>query len=109
MGKEAIPQVVIDSPRNPLIAEMVAASLMERGIPAFVEGRSLQDPYAVTQRALGNLAVQVIVPGEFAEDARKILDDLRLSSDSLENDAAVTQDAVLQDEHVDEQDLEAVV
>ena len=112
MGKEATPQIVIETPEHPVIAEMLANTLMECGIPAFVEGSVLQDPYAVTQRALGNLAIQVIVPEKYAAEARGILDNLRSARHALESDAATNGEngePGSPDEHINEKDLEAVV
>lgn len=107
MATEATHKIVVDTPENPVIAELLANSLMERGVPAFVEGGSLQDPWAVAQRALGNLTNHVVVPGEYAEEARQILEDLRSSSGTLD-DETVTQ-AETTEEHANEQDLEPVL
>ncbi|MFN0057138.1 MAG: putative signal transducing protein [Planctomycetota bacterium] len=55
-------------------AQVIVALLKSAGIPALVEGSSLMDEWAVSQRLLGRLGVTVQVPAERAEEAHAAIE-----------------------------------
>ena len=58
-------------------AQIIVAVLRSAGIPAFVEGTSLMDEWAVSQRIMGQIGVEVKVAAEDLERARTILEEAR--------------------------------
>lgn len=65
--------VVLDTYPSPFIAEMLVGLLTGEGVRAFVEGASLTDEFATSQRAMGNLSVRVFVAPDQLDRAREII------------------------------------
>lgn len=65
--------VVLDLFPNPYIAEAMVTILRDEGVTAYVEGSNLQDEFAASQRAMGNLTTRVFVPEEQLDEARAVL------------------------------------
>ncbi len=64
-------------------AQLIAAILRGHGITVFVEGSSLMDEWAVSQRMLGQIGVEVKVPSDSLEKAQEILANARKSGEEL--------------------------
>ncbi len=58
---------------NPVIAEMILSMLRAEDIPAHVNGRYLQDEWAIAQMVLGRTGVTVQVAAKDLERARDVL------------------------------------
>lgn len=65
--------VVVHRAHDPIEAQVLASNLQAAGIPAYVEGGSLVDEWAMSQRLLNRLGVRVVVPEDRAEEAVEFL------------------------------------
>lgn len=54
-------------------AKILQAVLRAGGVPAVVEGSHLMDEWAVSQRALGQLGVEVKIPAGAEEQAEEVI------------------------------------
>lgn len=63
--------------KNNIEAKIIAALLETAGIPTHVPGQSLQDEFAMVQNMMGVGAVDVMVPPDALEDARRVVADAR--------------------------------
>ena len=70
----------------PAIAEMLMSMLRSNGITAHVDGRLLQDEWAMTQKVLGQAGVTVQVPRGQLDEARAILDEARKAGEAMSDD-----------------------
>lgn len=68
----------------PAIAEMLMSMLQANGIPAHVDGRLLQDEWAMAQKALGQAGVTVEVPASRLDEARAVLAEARRAGEAME-------------------------
>lgn len=90
---DSVETVVVKKARNVFEAELLASILESEGIPAFVDGRFLQDEFAMPKKMLGlGHGVQVRVRKEQLEEAKKILEMARESGKSLEETDDETPD-----------------
>ena len=64
-------------------AQIIAAVLESAGIPTFIEGSSLTEAWAVSQRIMGQISVEVKVAAEHLERAREILEEARAAGREL--------------------------
>ncbi len=81
----SVETAVVKKARNVLEAELLAGILESEGIPAFVDGRFLQDEFAMPKKMLGlDHGVRVRVRKEHLEEAKKILELARESGKSLD-------------------------
>ncbi len=69
--------VVLETASNPFVAQMIAEALKSHGIAAYVEGISLIDEFAMSQKALGLTSVDIQVHRDRLDEAREILAALR--------------------------------
>ncbi len=69
--------VVLETASSPFIAQMIAEALKSHGIAAYVEGISLIDEFAMSQKALGLTSVDIQVHRDRLDEAREILDAMR--------------------------------
>ena len=82
---DAVETAVVKKARNALEAELLASILESEGIPAFVDGRYLQDEFAMPKKILGfDYFVKVRVRKEHLEEARRILELARESGKAME-------------------------
>lgn len=72
---------------TPNEAKILVALLQAEGIPAHVDGESLADEVALSQRAMNLQGVRVIVPTSSLEQAREILADTAVPESELEAQA----------------------
>ena len=66
--------VVLTSVPQPAIAELLVGLLKSSGIPAYSDGVTLQDEFAVSQRAFG---IRIYVSEDRLEEANRVLEDAR--------------------------------
>lgn len=78
---DAVELVVVEKASNSFEAELIAGILESAGIPAMIDGRFLQDEFAMPQKMLGMKGVKVCVRKEDLEDARQVLADTREAAD----------------------------
>ncbi len=71
MAKREPDLVVIKTVQGKLIAEVLKTHLESEGIPVLLQSESLGIIYGLTADGLG--AVKILVPAEFAEEAKQIL------------------------------------
>lgn len=76
-GNESSELVVVETASTASMAQIIAGILKAAGIPAYVAGSLLQDEWAMSQKLMGLLAVEVQVPRKSLEEARKVLEDAR--------------------------------
>ena len=76
---------VVTTAKTPEVANMIVQVLKFEGIPAYVGGCLLQDPYALSQRTLGLNCVDIQVPRECLEDARKVIEIMREAGRQLDD------------------------
>ena len=69
--------VALDSFPNPFVADLVVQILKSAGIPSYVEGGSLADEYAASQRLLGGMGSIVYVRREDVAAARAAIAEAR--------------------------------
>ena len=72
---------------TPHEAKIYVAMLQAEGIPAFIDGASAADEFAISQRLLNTLNVKVMVPTEAVERAREILKPTEVDMDELTRQA----------------------
>jgi hypothetical protein len=63
--------------RSPAEAQVVAALLRAAGIPFYIEGRLLQDEFALSQALMGLTRARVEVPADRLQEARALLEQAR--------------------------------
>ena len=70
-------------------AQVVVALLRANGIPTYVDGQSLQDEFALSQRLMGLNGLDIQVPKSMLEQARRTIEEARrkgASADSRDTD-----------------------
>lgn len=67
-------------------AKVIQALLAGAGIPAVVEGGMLMDEWAVSQRALGSLGVEVKIPASAVDEAESIIVQARAAGAEMGED-----------------------
>jgi len=78
---------VVKKARTVFEAELLVGILESAGIPAFVDGRFLQDEFAMPKKMLGlDHGVKVRVRKEQLEEAKMVLEMARKSGERLEDD-----------------------
>ena len=78
--------VVVKQTKTTFGAENIAGILEASGIPTLVEGRSLQDEFALSQRALGLTGCRVKVRKRDLENARRIIEEAQATSEALDSE-----------------------
>ena len=78
---------VVKVASTPDQARIYVAMLEAEGIPAFVDGNSSADEFAMSQRMLNVSNVRVLVPTEAAERALEILKPAEVGVDDLTRQA----------------------
>jgi hypothetical protein len=73
MAKKKADFVVIETVQGQIIADVIKSHLESEGIPVFLQSESVGRVYGLVIDGLG--AVKVLVPQEFAEEAKKIIKD----------------------------------
>jgi hypothetical protein len=76
--------VVVTSASSPAIAQSIAGLLETEGIPAYVEGVTLQDPVALSRELMRTSGVNVKVPRSAVAKARRVLAEARAAGHLLE-------------------------
>ena len=66
--------VVLTSVPQPAIAELIVGLLKSEGIPAYSDGETLQDAFAVSQRTFG---IRIFVTEDRLEEANRVLEEAR--------------------------------
>lgn len=74
---------------SPAQAKIFVAMLAAEGIPARVDGDSLVDEFAASQRLLNLVGTRVMVPTSALQRAQEILQPVQVDPDELERAAAV--------------------
>ena len=87
MEEEDAKLVPMERVSSPQIAALVAQILKDAGVPAYVAGSLLQDEWAMSQKAMGLLGVEVQVPAEYLDEAREILKEAREAGKLLSEDS----------------------
>ena len=64
---------IVHTAKSAFEAEVIAGVLREAGIPVYVAGQHLQDEFALSQMLANLLHIQIQVPADRADDARKAL------------------------------------
>ncbi len=82
--RERLELVTLETTNTEAEARVIAAILQADGIPVYVQGDSLQDEFAISQRAMNLSAVEVRVPRACLEDARAALEAHRSACDETE-------------------------
>ncbi len=75
--------VVVTTASDDNEAQLIAAILRGNGITAIVEGSSLMDEWAVSQRIMGQIGVQVKVPSGSLEKAQEVLAKAKESGEEM--------------------------
>jgi len=83
---------VVKVASTPDQAKIYVAMLEAEGIPAFIDGNTSSDEFAMSQRMLNVSNVRVMVPTEAAERAREILEPTDVDQDDLERQAMEASD-----------------
>jgi hypothetical protein len=83
---------VVKVASTPDQAKIYVAMLEAEGIPAFIDGNSSVDEFAMSQRLLNVNNVRVMVPTEAAERAREILKPTDVDQDDLTRQAMESKD-----------------
>lgn len=65
--------VTVSTCHGPEEARVVAAVLEANGIPTFIDGQSLQDEFAMSQRLMNLSIIEVQVPASRQEEAQGLL------------------------------------
>ncbi|HET6202506.1 MAG TPA: DUF2007 domain-containing protein [Planctomycetota bacterium] len=68
---------------SPSAATVLLSILLAEGIPAYIAGTLLQDEFALSQRLMGLNAVEIQVPRNRLEEARKVLEAARQAGREL--------------------------
>ncbi|MHC4845557.1 MAG: putative signal transducing protein [Planctomycetota bacterium] len=71
-----------DSPEE---AQVVAALLRAAGIPLYMDGRLLQDEFAISQAITGGVGRQIMVPASRVEEAQAVIAQARKEGESMED------------------------
>lgn len=83
---------VVKVASTPDQARIYVAMLEAAGIPAFVDGNSSADEFAMSQRLLNVSNVRVLVPTEAVERALDVLKPTEVDVDDLEQQALAAAD-----------------
>lgn len=75
--------VVVKVASTPDQAKMFVALLQAEGIPAAIDGGSLTDEFAISQRLMNVSSVKVMVPASSLERAKEILQPVMIDEDDL--------------------------
>jgi len=78
---------VLETAANPFVAQMIAEALKSHGIAAYVEGISLIDEFAMSQKAMGLTSVDIQVHRDRLDEAREILAALREAGKLMADDS----------------------
>ena len=78
---------VVAVANTPAQAKIYVAMLRAEGIPAFVDGESAADEFAMSQRLMNVSNVRVVVPTEAAAQAEEILKTRNVNAADLERQA----------------------
>lgn len=81
---------VLCTAATPAQAKIYVALLQAQGIPARIEGESLADEFAASQRLMGLLGSRVFVPTSSLERARELLQPVAVPAEELEQMALST-------------------
>lgn len=76
--------VVLETANNYFVAQMIAEALKSHGIAAYVEGISLIDEFAMSQKAMGLTSVDIQVHRDRLDEAREILAAMREAGKLME-------------------------
>ncbi len=71
MGKNSPDLVVVHKVQGELVAHAIKSKLESQGIPVLLKYESAGPIYGITLDGLGQ--VKILVPGEFAEEAKQII------------------------------------
>jgi hypothetical protein len=66
-------------------AQVVAALLRAAGVPLYMDGRLLQDEFAISQAVTGGVGRQIMVPASRLEEARAVIAQARKDGESMED------------------------
>lgn len=83
--------VVAKTARTPTEAKLFAAMLEAEGIPAYVEGGSLSDEFAVSQKLMNVSGTKVKVREDHLTQAQDILTDVEIDDADLEAQALAAE------------------
>ena len=83
---------VVKVANTPAQAKIYVAMLEAEGIPAFVDGDSAADEFAMSQRMLNVINVRVLVPTDTLSRARAILEPSEVRIDDLTRQALEAMD-----------------
>lgn len=78
--------VVLEHVTSPSVANFIVQALRFHGIPAYLDGCLLQDEFAMSQKALGNICSDIQVPRSCLDEAKKILAIMREAGEKLDAD-----------------------
>ena len=78
--------VVVTSVKNTVEAELIVNILEDAGIPAAIDGRYLQDDFAIPQKMLGVEGVKVRVRKQDLAEAQRVLAEVRKSAETLDDE-----------------------
>lgn len=73
--------------RTPFEARLVAAVLRDAGVTVFIEGESLVDEFAMSQRLMNLQGVTLKVPSDQLEQATAALDAAKAVGDALSEES----------------------
>jgi len=71
MGKNSPDLVVVHKVQGELVAYAIKSKLESQGIPVLLKYESAGPVYGITLNGLGQ--VKILVPGEFAEEAKQLI------------------------------------
>jgi hypothetical protein len=77
--------VVLETAKSPMVANMIVQALKFEGIPAYVGGCLLEDPYAMSQRLVGTNCMDIEVPKSCLKEAKAIITRMREAGDLMED------------------------
>ncbi|MCK5944437.1 MAG: DUF2007 domain-containing protein [Planctomycetes bacterium] len=83
---------VVKIASTPDQAKIYVAMLEAAGIPAFIDGNSSVDEFAMSQRLLNVSNVKVMVPTDAADRAREVLSETVVDADELARQAMESKD-----------------
>lgn len=78
------PEIITLSAHSPFEAQVVATILQDAGIPAYVSGRMLTDPVAISQELMNVAEVEIQVPADRLDEARKVVEEARKAGKLLD-------------------------
>ncbi len=76
--------VVVETAKNPLEAQVIAAILRDAGVAVYVGGAMLADEFAASQRLMGIGGVSVQVMSDRLEEARQALVESRAAGAAMD-------------------------